>query len=220
MTVPSIFDLWEITPDELSQALVENGSLRGMVFGYVAEIKLRRLLQADARVTATTKDDDHDRKKKGDLRIVYRGIEFKIESKSLQTSQNKRLADGTYVGGAQCDASDKRTVTLPNGTTLQTTNLLIAEFDVLAVNCFTFEKKWHWVFARNDALPRSTHARYSEYERSQLLATMVPVTWPASGYLSDNVFKVLDELVAERAAGKPHPVVEETATGLEVKEKA
>lgn len=176
--MPNILKFWSITIDELSRAIFGNGSLRGMVFGYVAEIKLRQLLESNPNVTALTKDDDHDRSRKGDLRIDYKGHEFIVESKSLQTTQNKRQEDGTYCGVSQVDASDRRMVTLPDGTKLQTTNLLVGEFHVLSVNCFTFENEWHFVFARNHHLPRTRYRGYTDYQREHLLATLVPVTWP------------------------------------------
>ena len=167
----NILEYWSISVDEISKAILENGSLRGMVFGYVAEIKLRKLLASHADVTSHTKDDDHDRSKKGDLRITYKGHEFKIESKSLQTARNKTLEDGTYAGYSQVDASDRRTVTLPDDSQLQTTNLLVGEFDILSVNCFTFCNQWNFAFARNHDLPRSTFRKYSEVQREHLLAT-------------------------------------------------
>ena len=66
-----LYKLWKITPNELSQAIVENPSLRGMVFGYVAEIKLREYIDANPSVEWSKKDDDHDRKKReiGDFLI-------------------------------------------------------------------------------------------------------------------------------------------------------
>ncbi|MHC5831765.1 MAG: hypothetical protein ACYT04_91290 [Nostoc sp.] len=48
-------------------------------------------------------------RKRGDLRITYKGHEFKIEAKSLQTARNKVLNDGTFEGVSQVDASDRRT---------------------------------------------------------------------------------------------------------------
>ena len=195
----NILEHWSITVDEISKAILENGSLRGMVFGYVAEIKLRKLLASHAEVTSHTKDDDHDRSKKGDLRITYKGHEFKIESKSLQTARNKTLENGTFAGVSQVDASDRRTVTLPDGSQLQTTNLLVGEFDVLSVNCFTFNNRWHFTFARNRDLPRSTFRKYTEMQRAHLLATTVPVTWPPSGIFTENIFSLLDTIIEERA---------------------
>lgn len=201
----NILEHWSLTVEEFSQAIYENGSLRGMVFGYVAEIKLRKLLAANSNVTSYTKDDDHDRSKKGDLRLVYKGHEFKLESKSLQTARNKLLPNGIYTSVAQVDASDRRTVTMPDGSRLQTTNLLVGEFDVLAINCFTFQNEWHFVFARNQDLPRSTFRNYTEAQRQHLLATTVPVTWPPQGILTDDIFALLDVMIAERLTDKEPP---------------
>lgn len=52
----NILERWSITVDELSQAILENGSLRGMVFGYVAEIKLRNILRSAGTIASLVKD--------------------------------------------------------------------------------------------------------------------------------------------------------------------
>ena len=78
-------------------------------------MKLRKLLASHTDVTSQVKDDDHDRSKKGDLRVTYRGHEFRIESKSLQTAhnaRNKNPEDGTYAGTLQVDASEMSALTL------------------------------------------------------------------------------------------------------------
>ena len=63
----TIFERWTITAKDLTIALDENPSLRGMVFGYVAEYMLRELWFTKCRnVTHFLKHDDHNRKKKGD----------------------------------------------------------------------------------------------------------------------------------------------------------
>jgi hypothetical protein len=198
--MPNILEFWSITIDELSRAIFGNGSLRGMIFGYVAEIKLRNLLASNPDVTNLVKDDDHDRSRKGDLRIDYKGHEFILESKSLQTNRNRTLDDGSFASVSQVDASDRRMVTLPDGSQLQTTNLLVGEFHVLSVNCFTFENKWHFAFASNHDLPRSTFRGYSEYQRQHLLATTVPVTWPPTGIFTEDIFSLLDSMIEERLA--------------------
>jgi hypothetical protein len=203
----NILERWSITVDELSQAILENGSLRGMVFGYVAEIKLRNVLQNAGTIASLVKDDDHDRKKKGDLRITYKGHEFKIEAKSLQTARNKVLNDGTFEGVSQVDASDRRTVTLPDGSKLETTNLVVGEFDILAVNCFTFEDKWHFVFAKNKDLPRTNWKKYTEAHRQYLLATTVKVTWPPTGIFTANIFNLLDKIIEEQSNGSKEILV-------------
>lgn len=114
---------------------------------------------------------------------------FKIECKSLQTN-SIRCLENTFVGKAQCDASDRRTVTFADGSTLETTCLLAGEFDILAVNLFAFENKWRFIFAKNTDLPRSRFKRYTEEQRSQLLASLVPVTWPPQPPFREDPFSL------------------------------
>jgi hypothetical protein len=112
----------------------------------------------------------------------------------------ERGEDG-WVARAQVDASDRRTVTFPDGTTLETTLLLAGEFDVLAVNCLAFDgATWRWAFCRNSALPRSTFRRYTEVQRQNLLASLVTVHWPPKPPFADNLFRVLEDLVNERTS--------------------
>ncbi len=58
--------------------------------------------------------DNHDRTRKGDRWITYKGKEISIEVKSLQTTYTRKV-EGGWTGRFQVDASDKRPVTLPNG---------------------------------------------------------------------------------------------------------
>jgi hypothetical protein len=198
----NILDRWSITPDELTIAFDENPSLRGMLLGYVAEYKLRRLwFMGRADVTLQVKHDDHDRKKKGDLVATYRGRDFVIESKSLQTHSIQKDGD-VWLGKAQCDASDRRTVTFADGSTLETTCLLAGEFDILAVNLFAFEDQWRFIFAKNVDLPRSTYKKYTPKQRSKLLASLVPVSWPPRPPFSDSPFKLMDEMLKTSSSGR------------------
>jgi hypothetical protein len=191
----TILDRWTITPEELTVAIDENPSLRGMLFGYVAEYKLRKLWFEDRpEVTHFVKHDDHNRKKKGDLVITYKGREFVIESKSLQTNTITKQGN-TYSGKAQCDASDRRKVTFKDGSTLETTCLLEGEFDILAINCFAFKGEWLFTFCKNCDLPRSTYGKYTDVQRNALLASLVPTTWPSQPPFRDEPFSLLDELI-------------------------
>lgn len=197
---------WGVTLEDLSAAVDENPSLRGMVLGYVAEYKLRRLWFSDQdKITHHIKPDDHNRKKKGDLLVTYRGRQFTVESKSLQTA-SVRYADGRYSGTAQVDGSDKREVTFKDGTKLTTTCLLAGEFDLLAVNLFAFDGQWRYVFAKNRDLPLSRHRNYSSEQRAELLATSIPVSWPPAPPFRAEPFSLLDELLADPAASAPPEV--------------
>ncbi len=82
----TILDMFGVDIHYLTQVVTANPSLRGVIVGYIAERKLWDFFAADPRVTAVRKDDDHDRDNKGDLVVTYRGYDFRIEVKSLQTN--------------------------------------------------------------------------------------------------------------------------------------
>lgn len=194
----SILDDWEISAEILTELLGENPSLRGMLLGYVAEYKLKEMVASLSGVSFATKFDDHDRKKKGDLRLVYRGMAFDIEAKSLQTSMVKfDKENNKWIGKCNVDASDRRIVALPNGEKLNTTLLLRGEFDILAVNCYAFENKWKFVFAKNSDLPSSTYKKYSEEARKNLIASLIPVSVPPSLPFYDDLAELLERMVAK-----------------------
>lgn len=195
----NILSKWHITPDDLTEVVNANPSLRGMILGYLAEVKLRKEWLTDPKIKNVIKYDDHDRSRKGDWVITYKGKQFIVEVKSLQTNTIKCDESGCkWSGKAQCDASDRRTIKFKDGSKLETTCLLVGEFDILAVNLFAFENKWRFVFAKNKDLPRSTFKKYSKIQRKNLLTSLVDVTWPPSPPFKDNLFEVLDELIQER----------------------
>ena len=190
----SILQKWDITIEELTDIVDQNPSLRGMILGYLAEMKLEKMWLQRTDVSGISKHDDHDRRKKGDRVVMYKGKQFVFEAKSLQTNTIRR-ADGGWVGKAQVDASDRREVILPNETTVSTTCLLRGEFDILAVNVFAFENKWRFVFAKNSDLPSSTYAKYSDYQRSHLLATLVTVRWPPEPPFYAEPFTLMNQML-------------------------
>ncbi len=190
----SILRRWDITVEELTQVVNQNPSLRGMILGYLAEMKLEKIWLNREGISQVAKHDDRDRKKKGDRVVTYKGKEFIFESKSLQTNTIRKTDEG-WVGKAQVDASDRRAVILPNGTEVHTTCLLRGEFHILAVNVFAFEEKWRFVFAKNDDLPPSRYKGYDEYQRDHLLATLVTVHWPPKPPFSEEPFTLMNELL-------------------------
>lgn len=189
----TILSRWQISAAELTEVIDANPSLRGIMLGYLAEVKLRQIWFDRPQVEKWFKYDDHDRIRKGDLAIVYKGREFIIEVKSLQTN-TIQYEDGVWSGKVQCDASDRRTVKLPNGKNIETTCLLVGQFDLLAVNLFAFENEWRFLFARNSDLPRSRYKKYTKTQRQYLLATLIPVTWPPQPPFRDEPFTLLDQM--------------------------
>jgi transcriptional regulator with XRE-family HTH domain len=205
---PTIMDEWKVTANEMTILLRENPSLRGMLFGYVAELKLRELISALPGVRSMKKFDDHDRKRKGDLHIIYHHRVFSVESKSLQTSQTKFDTENQiWSGKAQVDASDSRIVTLPSGRTLKTTLLKRGEFDILAVNCYEFNKSWQFQFARNRDLPFSSYKKYTPEEQSALISSLITVTWPPQPPFYSDLRLLLDEMLEAGEGSDPSEIV-------------
>ena len=68
----SILERWDITTEDLTKVIDRNPSLRGMIIGYLAEMKLEQLWLSGKGISHVGKHDDHDRKKKGDRIVVYK----------------------------------------------------------------------------------------------------------------------------------------------------
>ena len=128
----------QLTQEEIDEIISTNPSLCGMLFGYVSEYKLRKYWFTDERIANLVKEDDHNRLQKGDLFFTYKGVSMSVEVKCLQTHTVKKLGDDGYSGKFQCDASDRRKVLFPDGSSLETTCLRVGEFDLLAVGLFEF----------------------------------------------------------------------------------
>lgn len=189
---------WQLSEEELSGILEQNPSLRGMLFGYVSEFKVRKTWFERPEFSDVKKYDDHDRSKKGDLSVIYRDREILIEVKGLQTNSVEKTGDDSWTGTFQCDASDRREVTLPNGEKIKTTCLLAGEFDLLAVSLFQFGNRWRFAFASNSDLPRSAYSKYKPEIRPYLLKSNMKITWPLSPPWQKTPFPLLDRIVDKK----------------------
>lgn len=196
-----IIEDWGLTPDELNFVLSERPSVRGILIGFVAEYRLQQGIFSDARIHRLRRYDDHDRSRPADFSFDYQGETITVEVKSLQTASVRRT-NGGYVGRCTVDASDRRRVTLPDGSSLETTCILAGQFDLLAINLFEFGQQWRFGFVRNDDLPRSRYRKYSEYQRQHLLATSLPVTWPLEPPIVESPFGLMDDIVRERRVAR------------------
>jgi hypothetical protein len=192
----AFFQRLGVTAEEIEQMIQASPSLRGVFIGYLAEKKLIELHFPDH---PPKKYDDHNRKKKGDRWIIYKGHELSIEVKSLQTNSVKQTAKGC-TGAFQCDASDSRKVTFADGSTVTTVCLHVGEFDLLAINLFEFGQKWHFAFIKNADLPKTKSRKYNDYQKQFLLQTTPKITWPLQPPFSDDPWKLLDEIVEAKNA--------------------
>ena len=113
------------------------------------------------------------------------------------------LQTATFTGSVQCDASDRRTITVPGHGDVHTTCLLKGEFDILAAGLFGFRGHWDFGFALNRDLPTSTHKNYPAAVRDKFLKSLVSVTWPLQAPFVTDPFMLLDRLIAERERSTP-----------------
>ncbi|MBI4308167.1 MAG: restriction endonuclease [Chloroflexi bacterium] len=192
-----ILENWDVTIEELNEIIATRPSLRGILIGFLAEYKISKLWFSDKRITDLIRYDNHDRQRHGDFGLTYRGVRISVQVKSLQTVSVQKTPKG-YTGTFQCDASDRRPARLPNGDVVETTCLVVGGFDLLAVNLFEFGQKWRFAFARNEDLPRTTHAKYTPEQQRHLLATSMRISWPLQAPFRDEPFILLDEIARTR----------------------
>lgn len=192
----TILEKWQITAEELTRIVNDNPSLRGFLFGYVSEYKARAYFDGRKDITNLIKYDDHDRTSKGDISFHYKGREFRIEAKSLQTNSVVRTGSGSWKGKFQCDASDRREILLPNGRTVHTTCLAVGEFDIVAVSLYEFGGRWRFAFAKNSDLPHpgSRSRSVAEEDREYLIKTLIDISWPLRPPFTTDVFSLLDDM--------------------------
>ena len=90
-----ILERWELTPEELTEIVDSNPSLRGIMLGYVAEYQLRRIWFSGGQFQNVRKFDNHDRSRKADLHFAYKGVENKhggeITPEQFDPQGGKRL---------------------------------------------------------------------------------------------------------------------------------
>ncbi len=178
-------------PEIVLKVLSDTPSVRGMVYGNLAEVKLSRWLANNGvPLRDQTRDDDHA-KTKSDLTILHRRRRYTIQVKSMQTNSITETGPGRFAAKVQCDGSDKRRVTLPNGHELQTTCYVAGEFMVLATALHPFTSKWNFAFRLNSTLARSDWRGYSQEDRQYLLKTLVPITWPIEEPWTTDLFGLL-----------------------------
>lgn len=193
----TILEKWQITAEELTKIVEDNPSLRGFMFGYVSEYKARTYFNRHEDVTNLMKYDDHDRTSKGDISFHYKGREFRIEAKSLQTNSVINVGKNSWKGKFQCDASDRREITLPNGHTVNTTCLAVGEFDIVAVSLYAFGDQWRFAFAKYSDLPHpgSRSRNVTVEDREYLIKTLIDISWPLKAPFTTDVYSLLDSMI-------------------------
>lgn len=193
----NILDTWQISAEELTEIVRDNPSLRGFIFGYISGYKTRAFFEGFKELDHVVKYDDHDRTSKGDLSFRYKGRQFSVRSKSLQTNSVRMKEDGVWEGKFQCDASDRREIRLPNGHTVNTTCLSVNDFDIVAVSLYSFGSEWEYAFARSEDLPHPNKRAKNipEEDREYLIKSLIDITWPLKAPFTTDLLSLLDQML-------------------------
>jgi len=189
-----------VKPEDLVSSIKRAPSLRGMILGYIAEEMFEKTLplQYPGILPANIhKHDDHDRaSNKSDRTVHHNKRMYRIQLKSLQTNSiSRNLESGLLVADIQNDASDARSIRLPNGSIVSTTCYARGEYDILAVPLFPFSGVWTYAYKRNSDCRGCTSKKYSPEDAEYLLATTEKITWPLSEGWTDNLLDLLDERI-------------------------
>ena len=194
MAEQSILDRLSVTPEEFMAVIEEHPGLQGLLIKYLVEEKFKKIHLSDKNISRVTKHDNYNNKKKGDLAVVYKDVEFIICLKALQPNKVQETTQG-WVGKVPFDSKERREVLLPNGRRVKTTCFLKSEFDIIATGFFTFENTLRFVFAKSSDLPSSNYHNYTKPQRRFLLPTSITVSWPPKPPFTEDLISLMDDIV-------------------------
>ena len=190
---------WGLSLNDLEAMIAENPHVYAPISGFHAEYKCRQLhLTTNAKISQGMRPSGYDKAQKGDFAFLYKNEPIRIEVKSLDGPRVRHLGADRWTGTFQCNASDARAVTLPNGHQVHTNCIVSGGWDVLAVNLYAFGNQWRFAFARQRDLPRASK-KYKEEDRQYLLASSMSISLPLTKPYTDNLDTLLDEIVRERS---------------------
>ena len=193
--VTSIIDA--VDPERLVDIIKQTPSLRGMVTGYLSEEMFEKhILEDNNKIDDIRSHDDHNRKfNKIDRDFIYNERRYGIQIKSIQTNSVCWRSDlNCLVADVQNDGSDKRTVHLPNGNAIQTTNYKIGEYDILAVPLFPFTGEWNYAYKKNKDCRRTQSSKYTKDDRQYILASTEQIHYPLRNEWTTDLLSLCDNL--------------------------
>lgn len=151
------------TPDLLSgfsladiQYLADNNpSLRGYLQGYLAELKLKSLLESFPGVGSIEKIPDCS-SDKGDFRVGYKGSTIVVESKSFRSySRRTNTLTESWEASVDCKNPGSRVLEVEGRGQVRSSCIEERRFDVLAVCTWPVTGTWTFLFAPEAFLPRA-----------------------------------------------------------------
>ena len=147
--------LSDFSLDEVQCLVDENPNLRGYLQGYLAEHKLKSLLEATPGVGSVEKIPDSS-PIHGDFLVEYGGNLLYVEAKSFRyrSSRFDHLTQ-SWEGTVECKNPGSRLLRSPGGKPFRATCVEEGRFDVLAVCTQPVTGSWSFVFAPEPFLPRA-----------------------------------------------------------------
>jgi hypothetical protein len=187
-----------VSAETILRVIQDNPSLRGFVYGYVSEMEFEQhYLKARKTIEGFSKDDDH-KKTKSDRTVVFKGKAVTIQVKSIQTN-SIQLEGSTFTAKVQNDASDRRRVKLPGGSTVETTCYVVGEYDILAVSLQPFTGKWEYAFKENSKLQRTNSKKYTPKQQRHLLATLETISFPLDPSWTEDFDAILESVSRQKS---------------------
>ncbi len=191
-----------VPPKDLVEAIKRAPSLRGMILGYVAEEVFEKHIRlTQKQITEIVKHDDHDRTaNKSDRTITYHGRTYSIQLKSIQTNSIKYSEERRRLEAVvQNDGSDRRTVHLKDGSTVETTLYRKGDYDILAVPLFPFSATWEFAYKRNQDCRECNSRKYTDKQKAELLSSLEPISYPLDETWSTDLPSLLDKTPGRQA---------------------
>lgn len=192
---------WKLSLSDFESLVAENPHVYAPMSGFLAEYQCRERHLKRPEITKLARPSGYDKNEKGDFTFIYKEQLVRLEVKSLDGPRVEQQGAECWTGTFQCNASDKRSVLLPNGHKVETNCIVAGGWDVLAVNLFSFGDKWRFAFARQCDLPRASEL-YKAADRKHLLASSMRINWPLTKPFTNDLVSLLDTIVAEKKRAK------------------
>jgi hypothetical protein len=148
-----ILESWGISPSQLTAILREHPRARAMLGGYIAREKVKEFLASNPDVEKISEVKSAKKGPGGKAELVqvqYRGENILLRVVSLDAPGKENHRTSRYV--FQCKGSDTRKVRLDNGTTMQTTESPLGEYEIVAVSLFEVDQRWRFAYCRTQDL--------------------------------------------------------------------
>lgn len=191
-----IFTELDISVTELTSLINENVNTYSILYGYSAEIHLRKIFETDDRIESCKKYDDHDTNNRHDLAVMYKGREYTLESKCIQNN-SLNIEDDEWSGKVQVQYSSGHFQDLPNGEQFYSKVREFGEFDILAVATNKLGNGWEFFYALNRDLPMTNAKKIPDEYQHRYVKSHFDIS-PDSEIFVRDPFVLLERLHTER----------------------